>query len=283
MDLQNIRRSYSIVPPVKFFLYLKKHRNNQVTHHPTIDFSFSVHSTEPSLKLRVDDRIYEEPFPCGMSRLPGKEDEVMDHGDRDIMVFCYDYSSLPFFRNSGLLPEQPLWHYPATAAMQKMIPEILDTAAHIAEPGQADRFDLSAISYLMMTRSLPEPRSGDAFYQNIIHKIESRMLFNSQSRQSLENIIKKSGISRRSFFRYWKMCHLESPHDFMRNCLLSEAEQLLTETSLGIHEIAVRLGFRNPSHFYVLFKKYVGMSPLQYRKNRTAKVLPGRPSGAGEN
>ena len=49
---------------------------------------------------------------------------------------------------------------------------------------------------------------------------------------------------------------------------------MLTETSLGIHEIAVRLGFKNPSHFYVLFKKYVGMSPLQYRKIQTAKVLP---------
>ena len=209
-----------------------------------------------------------------MSRVPGKEYEIKDHGERDIMVFCDDPGHLTFFQNSGLLPEQPIWYYPASAAMQKMIPEILDTAAHIAEPGQADRFDLLAISYLMITRSLPEPRSGDAFYQNIIHKIESQMLFNSKSHQTLESMIKNSGISRRSFFRYWKMYHQESPHDFMRNCLLSDAEQMLTETSLSIHEIAVRLGFKNPSHFYVLFKKYVGMSPLQYRKNLTAKVLP---------
>ena len=271
MDLQNIRRSYSVVPPVKYFMYLKKHRNNLVTHHQTVDFSFSIHSTEPSIKLRVNDRFYEEALPCGMTRIPGEEYEITDRGERDILVFCYDGGYLPFFRKSGLLPELPIWPYPASAAAQKMIPEILDIAAHIAEPGQADRFDLSAVSYLMMTRSQPEPRSGDAFYQNIIHKIESRMLFNSKSHSSLENIIKDSGISRRSFFRYWKMYHQESPHDFMRNCLLSDAEQLLAETSLSIHEIAARLGFSNPSHFFVLFKKYVGVSPLQYRKSLTSK------------
>jgi AraC-like DNA-binding protein len=251
---------------------MKKHRNNLVTHHhKTIDFSFSLHSTEKSIRLRVDDEFYEEPLPCGMTRIPGKEYEIRDRGERDILVFCYDHSHLPFFQNSGILPELPIWHYPASAAMQKMIPEILDIAAHIAEPGQADRFDLSAVSCLMMTRSFPEPRSGDAFYQNIIHKIESQMLFNSKSHHSLEQIIKNSGISRRSFFRYWKMYHQESPHDFMRNCLLSDAEQLLAETSLSIHEIAARLGFRNPSHFFVLFKKYVGVSPLQYRKSLNSK------------
>jgi AraC-like DNA-binding protein len=40
---------------------------------------------------------------------------------------------------------------------------------------------------------------------------------------------------------------------------------------LSIHEIAARLGFRNPSHFFVLFKKYVGVSPLQYRKSLNSK------------
>ena len=266
MDLEEIKRIYAIVPPVKYFMYLKKHRNNNITRHPTIDFSFSMHSTEPSLKLRVDDAIHESFFPCGMSRMPGAEYEILDHGERDILVFCYDPQYLPYFQEHKLSPEQPIWHYSADSIIQKTISEILEVSSKIAETGQADQFDLLAISLLAATRSSQKNQVDDQFHRNIIQKIESQMLFNYPDHRSLMEIIENSGLSRRSFFRYWKLYHKETPHEFMRNCVLSDAEQMLKETSLSISEISGRLGFQNPSHFFVMFKKYTGMSPLQFRK-----------------
>ena len=97
--------------------------------------------------------------------------------------------------------------------------------------------------------------------------------FGIDSFPQLNEMIKNSGISRRTFYRYWKMYHQESPHEFMRNCFLSNAGQMLLETSLSVNEIANALGFQNTSHFFVLFKKYVGMSPLQFRKS-AAKDIP---------
>ena len=99
------------------------------------------------------------------------------------------------------------------------------------------------------------------------------MISCSKHIHSLNEMIKNSGISRRTFYRYWKMYHQESPHEFMRNCFLSNAGQMLLETSLSVNEIANALGFQNTSHFFVLFKKYVGMSPLQFRKS-AAKDIP---------
>ena len=267
MDLDKIERIYAIVPPVKYFMYLKKHRNNNITRHHTIDFSFSMHSTEPSLKLRVDDAIHESFFPCGMSRMPGAEYEILDHGERDILVFCYDPQYLPYFQEHKLSPEQPIWHYSADSIIQKTISEILEVSSKIAETGQADLFDLLAISLLAATRSSQKNQVDDQFHRNIIQKIESQMLFNYPDHRSLMEIVRNSGLSRRSFFRYWKLYHQETPHEFMRNCVLSDAEQMLKETSLSIREISVRLGFQNPSHFFVMFKKYTGMSPLQFRKS----------------
>ena len=269
MDLDKIGRMYSVVPPVQYFLFLKKHRNNNIQRHPTIDFSFSLQSTEPSLKLRVEDRIHESVVPCGTSRMPGPEYENLDHGERDILAFCYDPRYLSWFQEHGLSPELPIWHYSANSIILKMISEIMDVSSRIAEPGQSDHLDLLAISLLAVTRSSQKNQVDDPFHRDIIQKAESQMLFHYPRYLSLAEIIEKSGLSRRSFFRYWKKYHQETPHEFMRNCILSDAEQMLKGTSLSVGEISVYLGFQNPSHFFVLFKKYTGMSPLQYRLRNT--------------
>ena len=269
MDLDKIERMYSIVPPVKYFLFLKKDRKNDITRHPTIDFSYSLQSTEPTQKLRVEDRVYESEFPSGMSRMPGPEYENLDHGERDVLAFCYDPRHLAWFQEHGLSPELPLWHYSQDSIIRKMISEIMEVSSRIAEPGQSDHLDLLAISLLAVTRSSQKNQEDDPFHRDIIQKAESQMLFHYPRYLSLAEIIEKSGLSRRSFFRYWKKYHQETPHEFMRNCILSDAEQMLKGTSLSVGEISVRLGFQNPSHFFVLFKKYTGMSPLQYRLRNT--------------
>jgi len=47
---------------------------------------------------------------------------------------------------------------------------------------------------------------------------------------------------------------------------LQEARVLIKHSSIDISEIAYLLGFKEVSHFSNFFKKYEGLSPLQYRK-----------------
>ena len=46
------------------------------------------------------------------------------------------------------------------------------------------------------------------------------------------------------------------------------AEKLLKQSKLNISEISFKLGFNDPSHFNKIFKKYYGLSPLQFRSFR---------------
>jgi len=47
---------------------------------------------------------------------------------------------------------------------------------------------------------------------------------------------------------------------------LLEAKRLLRETKRSVVEIALDVGYFNPSHFAQLFRKETGLSPSDYRR-----------------
>ncbi|WP_228408184.1 MULTISPECIES: helix-turn-helix domain-containing protein [unclassified Chryseobacterium] len=49
--------------------------------------------------------------------------------------------------------------------------------------------------------------------------------------------------------------------------LIKEAKNLLLSSENNVSGIAYDLGFESPSYFTRLFKKFVGLTPVQYREN----------------
>lgn len=54
--------------------------------------------------------------------------------------------------------------------------------------------------------------------------------------------------------------------EYVRQRRVESARRLLTEGTQRITEIALHLGFANPSHFSRVFSKQTGATPLEYRK-----------------
>jgi AraC-like DNA-binding protein len=50
--------------------------------------------------------------------------------------------------------------------------------------------------------------------------------------------------------------------------IIQEAKNLLSYTSLSVAQISDELTFDAPSYFVRLFRKYVGMTPKQFRDQR---------------
>lgn len=58
-----------------------------------------------------------------------------------------------------------------------------------------------------------------------------------------------------------------SPMQYVNKQRISEAQMLLISTKLTITEISFRCGFNNSSYFQAMFKKALGITPGQYRKD----------------
>lgn len=54
--------------------------------------------------------------------------------------------------------------------------------------------------------------------------------------------------------------------DLLWSYRIEDAKRMLLETRLKANEIAYEVGFKDPAHFSLLFKKHVGLSPMNYRE-----------------
>jgi AraC family transcriptional regulator len=85
---------------------------------------------------------------------------------------------------------------------------------------------------------------------------------------SLERLAERAGLSRFHFQRLFKSATSVSPSRYHINLRMSEARRLLRETKMSVVDVALEVGYTNPSHFAQLFRREIGLSPSDYRRQR---------------
>lgn len=75
-------------------------------------------------------------------------------------------------------------------------------------------------------------------------------------------------MSRYHFSRLFKQSTGLAPHQYVLQCRISKAKQLLA-AQLPISEIYQEVGFQSQSHFTKVFRKYTGVTPKAYRAERS--------------
>ena len=104
---------------------------------------------------------------------------------------------------------------------------------------------------------------------------ESSFIEENYSNSELTNqlIARKNNISevymRRLFVKEYKI----TPKQYITDIRIKKAEQLLSEGTLSVGEIAVKCGFGDIHHFSRVFKKVNAVSPLEYRRENTNTTL----------
>ncbi len=83
---------------------------------------------------------------------------------------------------------------------------------------------------------------------------------------SLSSVANYVGLNEKYFSNRFTKETGEKFSVYLTELRLQKAKELLKNTSFKIYEIAEMVGYHNAEHFNRMFKKYNGISPLQYRK-----------------
>ena len=106
-----------------------------------------------------------------------------------------------------------------------------------------------------------------------IKRIVDEQLYDAQL--SSKAIADSLGLSDTYVSKLFKASENISIANYINEARMAHAKRLLLETDLTIKEIAERIGISNSQYFYVLFRKYFGASPAQFRRRperRTEKA-----------
>ncbi len=90
---------------------------------------------------------------------------------------------------------------------------------------------------------------------------------NSYKRKiSLDELAKLSRMSKSSLIREFRRLMGTTPVDYLLRVRLGKAAELLTSGDASISEAALRSGFSDGNYFARQFKRYIGLSPREYRR-----------------
>ena len=86
----------------------------------------------------------------------------------------------------------------------------------------------------------------------------------------VEDLGRHACLSPFHFARMFKVSVGQAPHAYLTARRMEHARRLLAETGIPIAEVARRVGFRTQAHFSGVFRKQVGTTPGQFRRQAGA-------------
>ncbi len=182
---------------------------------------------------------YNSPFSCSdFQWLTGQLRSGETHVHRMNAQMCGSINSL-----SNLLEDFDSNDVAKVVSMRLLICSILINAAQLSTDGAIRQ---------------PQP---------MIQKAIDYMKANLREEVSIESVAKAVKCSRAKLFAVFKESAGMTPHDYWLRLRIDHAQELLRSSELSITKIAMDSGFSTSQYFSTVFKRYVGYSPLEYRRS----------------
>jgi AraC family transcriptional regulator len=117
--------------------------------------------------------------------------------------------------------------------------------------------------------TVEEPRSGSPLLPGYkLRQMTDWMAEHVAEDINLARLAAQAGLSKFHFQRLFKSAVGVSPSRYQINLRMNEARRLLRETKQSVVDVALEVGYTDPSHFAKLFRRETGLSPSDYRRQR---------------
>lgn len=105
------------------------------------------------------------------------------------------------------------------------------------------------------------------------------MIENLYKNVDVEELAENLNLSYSWFRKVFKDYTGYAPAKYFQELKIKKAEDLLMRTSHSVKEISYMLNYKSAEHFFSLFKKKTGFTPLEYRNYiRGGEINASRPS-----
>ena len=88
---------------------------------------------------------------------------------------------------------------------------------------------------------------------------------NFSEKLSVEELANRFAISRRNFIRRFKKATFNTPIEYIQRVKVEAAKKSMESSTLNINQIMYDVGYNDEKAFRKIFKKYTGLSPIEYR------------------
>ncbi len=238
-----------------------RHVNNRLE---VIHLCFVLNEQEDEV-LRLDGTTRVDAGPPLMRiTYPGMLAHHLKCSLRNELFFTYEPEYLEPFKSFGFQN----CNFKASPRFSSIVEDIEKLLPNSLRPGIADRLDRLAVmlaSEAMLSALNVEEENKNHVNERIFH-VEKFFLFHYTEKFDLQQILKKHGLTLRTFYREWEKNFTVSPAEYVQDLKMKEAKRLLSLTSLKIYEVAEMCGYSNEIYFSRVFTRHAGVTPIAFRK-----------------
>ncbi len=170
-----------------------------------------------------------------------------------------------WFRQAGITPDNPVLKIGFNAELVKLFQSAIEVANGGKNAAQQCLSGivmhiLGLICYISSNRIFEE----DSISQKI-ERSKIIMIENLYKNIDVEELAEKLNLSYSWFRKVFKDYTGYAPAKYFQELKIKKAEELLMRTSHSVKEISYMLNYKSAEHFFSLFKKKTGFTPLEYR------------------
>lgn len=197
--------------------------------------------------------------------IPAKKKHSEFHETKtEVLFFAFDSTEMNLGIHEGLYCDEKEHVYEYFLKIEEEIKN--------KRPLYLDAVDLLLEQLVLEIRRTRLVSNDGKMSEECMQLAKSYIVAHIQQKITVREVAELVGYSYDYFRHQFLKCFAISPKDYIINERVSSAKKRLIDTDDSIAKIAERYSFDSPSHFTRIFKKKVGVSPLEYRiterKNR---------------
>ena len=268
LDLQDTPRMFRFPLPVMNLGTVTEGPSHFIGRHENqIEFCIRMNSEDDVAVDTVGETVYANHFPHVFVKHEGPLHEYHYPGVREAFFFIYHVSLHSKLEEMGVDLSRICWEITLSPTIMELIRELVTLFPVSQESGIADRIDTLCWRLLqeiiICRRSTEHPETEQ---ERKIRQIASYIQYHYKDPFDMDQLISENGMSRRTFFRHWKQFYSKTPAQQIQDLKMKEARRLLGQDQLSIADIAAELGFIDSAYFICTYRRYYGITPLQFRK-----------------